>query len=75
MPNLWRTGPIDSPAPKAHPDFSQDVIDDLYRYRPRHLAIAYLIALPLGVLGTHRFYCGKPFTGVLMLFTAGGGLL
>lgn len=27
-----------------------------------------------GVLGAHRFYCNKPFTAVLMLFS-GGGLL
>ena len=33
---------------------------------------AALLCYFLGVLGIHRFYLGKFFTGLLMLFTFGG---
>ena len=34
--------------------------------------MAFGICLFLGMLGIHRFYLGKTFTGLLMLFTFGG---
>lgn len=57
------------------PDFSREVVDDLYRHRPRQLWIAGLLAVSLGLLGAHRVYCGKSLTAVLMLLTVGGGLI
>jgi len=47
----------------------------------RSVAVAYLLwalgllalpfGLPLGLSGVHRFYCGKPVSGALWLFTQG----
>ena len=34
-----------------------------------------LLAVPWGILGAHRFYLNRPFTGLLMLLSAGGGLV
>ena len=59
----------------ADPDFSPEVVADLYRYRPRSVWTAALLAALLGPVGAHRFYCGKPITAMLMVFTLGGGLL
>jgi TM2 domain-containing membrane protein YozV len=46
-----------------------------WRYRPGHLdyTVAWILLTFFGVLGLHRFYMGKWFTGLLYLFT--GGLL
>ena len=35
--------------------------------------VAYVLWAFLGLFGIHRFYCGKPLTGILWLCT--GGLL
>jgi TM2 domain-containing membrane protein YozV len=42
-----------------------------------HVGIAYLLWLigGLGTLGIHRFYLGKPATGVLWIFTGGLGFV
>ncbi len=37
----------------------------------KSLAIAYLLAIPLGWLGTHHFYLKRPGFGFLYLFTFG----
>lgn len=59
----------------ADPDFSRAVVDELYRRRPYSLAITGLLAVTLGALGAHRFYCGRFWSAMAMLLTAGGGLL
>ncbi|MEL7047086.1 MAG: TM2 domain-containing protein, partial [Pseudomonadota bacterium] len=59
----------------ADPDFSPEVVADLYRYRPRSLWTARFLAVLFGPIGAHRFYCGKPASAVLMLLTVGGGLV
>lgn len=46
-----------------------------FRYRPGLLSysLAWVLFVPLGILGFHRFYQGKIITGLLFLVT--GGLL
>ncbi len=39
---------------------------------PRSRTVALLLAGMLGVFGAHRFYSGKPRTGILMACTLGG---
>lgn len=65
-----RTG---APAP-VDPDFAQEVLEDLYAYRRKHVGVARFLWLVFGWAGGHRFYLERPGTGVLMLLT-GGGLL
>lgn len=57
------------------PDFSRDVLEDLYGYRRKRAGVAWLLWGTLGLLGAHRFYLEREFTGLLMLFTGGGGVL
>ena len=61
-------------ATQAAPDFAPEVVASLYRYRKRSLWVCRLLVC-FGFLGLHRFYVGKPFTGFLMLLSAGGGLV
>ena len=58
----------------SDPDFSLEVVNDLYQDRPRQLEVATVWALIGGIFGAHRFYCRKTLSGWLMLFSAGGGL-
>ena len=37
----------------------------------RSMAVGYILWALLGVLGVHRFYCGKIGTGLLWFFTGG----
>lgn len=39
---------------------------------PKSKITAILLCLFLGTLGIHRFYLGKPLTGILQLITFGG---
>jgi hypothetical protein len=59
--------------PERSPDCSNDVLDDVYRYRTKDLRLAWALWLVAGLLGGHRFYAGKVGTGLLMLATGGGG--
>lgn len=54
------------------PDFSRDVLEDLYAYRRKRRSVAWLLWTFLGLLGAHRFYLERPFSGTVQLFTAGG---
>jgi len=41
-------------------------------FSPKSRLVALILGLPpLGLLGIHRFYIGRPFTGILYFFTAG----
>lgn len=63
------------PPATPDPDFSNVVLAELYRYPRKQVWIAALLCLLLGMLGAHRFYLGKTFTGILMFLSAGGGLV
>jgi hypothetical protein len=57
-------------------DFAEEVLRDLYSYRRKRLWVARALSLPpFGIIGAHRFYLGRPLTGLLMLVTFGGALL
>jgi len=65
------------PAPSVHnadPDFSAQIVAELYQYRRKRYPTAVVLAVLGGIFGAHRFYLGKTLTGVLMLLTGGGGL-
>ena len=38
---------------------------------PRSVAVAYLLWFFFGVLGVHRFYLGRPLSGIIYFFTGG----
>lgn len=54
------------------PDFAEEILADLYTYRPKRLWLAWLLWGLLGLMGGHRFYLGRHGTGILMLLTVGG---
>ncbi len=59
----------------ADPDFAQEVVNDLYRYRFKSHSTTRLLHLFTGILGGHRFYLGKPLSGLIFLLSGGGGLV
>ena len=56
-------------------DFSDAVLEDLYRYPRKRNGIAYVLWALTGVAGGHRFYLDRTATGLLMLFTGGGAVI
>jgi hypothetical protein len=56
-------------------DFAEEVLAELYTYPRKRTWVAFLLWLFLGWFGGHRFYLERHGTALLMLFTAGGGLL
>lgn len=58
----------------ADPDFSAEIVAELYRYRHKRFPVAVALAILGGIFGAHRFYLGRPLTGIAMLLSAGGGL-
>lgn len=61
--------------PRIDPDFSREILEEVYAYRRKRRWVAWLLWGTLGWLGAHRFYLNREFTGLVMLFTGGGGLL
>ena len=61
--------------PDSDPDFAEEVVADLYRYKPKRYPIVLAIALTCGVLGIHRMYLAKSASGIAMLLSLGGGLV
>lgn len=66
-----------SPTHHQHidPDFSREILEELYAYRRKRKPVAWVLWLTLGWLGAHRFYLEREFTGLAMLFTGGGGMV
>jgi hypothetical protein len=67
--------PVPPVSPSRHADFSRAVLEDLYRYPRKQLAVAYVLWALTGAAGGHRFYLDRPGTGLMMLFSGGGGLI
>jgi hypothetical protein len=65
----------DPDAVRVDADFAHDVLEDLYAYRRKRRAVAWLLWAVLGWAGGHRFYLERPTTGLFMLVTGGGVLV
>jgi serine/threonine protein kinase len=61
--------PVPSPPPPVIPSPLQENLS------PHRILPAFLLALFLGLFGAHRFYVGKLVTGIIFIFTGGGGFL
>ncbi len=72
---MWAHARVVSVTTVPDPDFAQEVIADLYRYRHKRLSVAWLLLLLTGVFGGHRFYLGQPLWGLVYLLSVGGGLV
>lgn len=62
-------------APRVDPDFAREVLEELYAYRRKRKLLAWALWAAFGWAGGHRFYLERTGTGLLMLFTGGGGLI
>lgn len=56
-------------------DFAEEVLAELYTYPRRRPLVAFVLWALTGWFGGHRFYIGRPGTGLLMLLTGGGMLV
>lgn len=56
-------------------DFAEEILAELYAYPHRRRWLAFLLWGTLGWFGAHRFYLDRSGTGLLMLFSLGGGLV
>lgn len=56
-------------------DFAEEVLAELYTYPRKRKSLAFALWFLTGWFGGHRFYLGRPLTGLAMLFTGGGGLI
>ena len=63
------------PHHRVDADFAEEILAELYEYRRKRRWLAFALWATLGWFGAHRFYLERSGTGVLMLFTVGGGLL
>jgi hypothetical protein len=70
-----RTAGRGAGAERIDADFAGEVLSDLYEYRGKRPAVAWLLWATLGWFGAHRFYLGRSGTALLMMFTLGGALL
>ena len=61
--------PEEAPAPAAPLD--EDEGEALPQLSPKSRLTAMFFCFPFGILGLHRFYVGRPFTGLLYFFTGG----
>lgn len=56
-------------------DFAEEILAELYAYPHRRRWLAFALWGTLGWFGAHRFYLDRSGTGLLMLFSLGGGLV
>lgn len=56
-------------------DFAAEVLADLYTYPRKQEWVAFALWLTLGWIGAHRFYLNRTGTALLMMLTAGGGMV
>jgi hypothetical protein len=62
-------------AHRVDADFAEEILAELYAYRPKRRWAAFLLWGTLGLVGAHRFYLDRPGSGLLMAFTLGGGFV
>ena len=53
----------------ADPDFSKEVLEDLYSYSHKHRGLALILAIAGGLFGVHRFYLNRPLTGIVRVMS------
>ncbi len=71
-PDRWEIPPRQDPRRDGYYDLPQrSYRAELAYVSPKSRLVALLLAIFLGGLGIHRFYCGKIGTGILYIFTGG----
>lgn len=60
-------------SPSVDPDFAREVLRDLYSYRRKRVWAAWALWASLGLVGAHRFYLERTWTGLAMFLTGGAG--
>jgi TM2 domain-containing membrane protein YozV len=54
---------------------TMDRVSAQYDIEKKSLVVAYVLWFFLGYIGAHRFYLGRPFSGLIMLLLSGATLL